>query len=68
MQRQPVRALRRGDSHRPVESGRPFAVYASSSISPLRARMPVQAGLTYEIRVAGGWSPAREFEFISVLR
>ena len=45
-----------------------FAVYASSSISPLRARMPVQAGLTYEIRVAGGWSPAREFEFIAVLR
>lgn len=45
-----------------------FAAYAGSSSSPLRVRAEVQAGLTYEIRVAGGWSPAREFELVTVLR
>jgi hypothetical protein len=45
-----------------------FAVYASSSSSPFRVRAQVEAGLTYEIRVAGGWSPAREFELLTVLR
>jgi hypothetical protein len=45
-----------------------FAVYASSSSSPFRVRAQVEGGLTYEIRVAGGWSAAREFELTAVLR
>jgi hypothetical protein len=45
-----------------------FAAYASSSASPLRVSAPIEAGMTYEIRVAGGWSPAREFEMTAVLR
>jgi hypothetical protein len=44
-----------------------FAAYASSS-SSLHVTAPVEAGLTYEIRVAGGWSPAREFELTTALR
>jgi hypothetical protein len=45
-----------------------FAVYASASVSPLRVMTPVQTGSTYEIRVAGGWSPARTFELTTTLR
>lgn len=45
-----------------------FAIYGSASASPLRVRIPVQAGLTYEVRVAGGWSPAREFELTTALQ
>lgn len=45
-----------------------FAAYSGSSSSPLRVTAPVEAGLTYEVRVAGGWSPAREFELTTALR
>ena len=44
-----------------------FASYGSSS-SALRLRAPVQGGSTYEVRVAGGWSPAREFDLTTALR
>lgn len=45
-----------------------FAAYNSSSRSPLHLTAPVESGLTYEIRVAGGWSAAREFELTTALR
>jgi hypothetical protein len=45
-----------------------FAVYGSSSSSPLRVRARVEGGATYEIRIAGGWSPARAFELTTALR
>jgi hypothetical protein len=39
-----------------------FALYDGSWRSPLRRTIGVEAGLTYEIRVIGGWEPARTFE------
>ena len=38
-----------------------FAAYASSSHSPALITFPAEGGSTYEIRVAGGWSTARDF-------
>src|SRR5262249_49922214 len=38
-----------------------FALYDGSWRSPHRA-IEVEAGLTYEIRVIGGWEPPRTFE------
>lgn len=45
-----------------------IAVERSSSSSPVRMTLAVKGGMTYQIRVAGGWSPAREFELTTVLR
>jgi hypothetical protein len=45
-----------------------FAMYSSTWQSPLRATIPVEAGSTYELRVIGGWSPARDFELSTALR
>jgi hypothetical protein len=45
-----------------------FAVYSGIWASPLRVTVRVEAGSTYEIRVIGGWNPARDFELTTALR
>lgn len=45
-----------------------IAAEASSSSSPLEFNAPVEAGLTYQIQVAGGWSSARVFELATSIR
>lgn len=44
-----------------------FAIYDATSASFLSVRIPVEAGSTYEIRLAFG-SPARDFELRTALR
>ena len=44
-----------------------IAAYTSGP-SPLRATVPVEANRTYQVDVAGGWSPVREFELATILR
>ena len=45
-----------------------FALYDARWVSPMRLAIPVEAGSRYELRVIGGWSPAREFELVATLR
>jgi hypothetical protein len=45
-----------------------FEAYSGIWISPVHVTIPVRAGSTYEIRVIGGWTPAREFELTTTMR
>jgi hypothetical protein len=45
-----------------------FVLYDPRWVSPMRLAIPVVVGSTYEIRVIGGWSPAREFELTATMR
>ena len=45
-----------------------FVLYDGRWASPLRLAIPVEAGATYELRVIGGWNPAREFELTVAMR
>lgn len=47
-----------------------YLIYEGSYVSPLHGTVPVEAGLTYEIRVIGGptaWDSPREFELTTAL-
>jgi hypothetical protein len=45
-----------------------FVFYDSRWVSPKRMAISVEAGSRYELRVIGGWSPAREFELVATMR
>jgi hypothetical protein len=45
-----------------------FVLYDGSWRSPLHLTIQAGAGSTYEIRVIGGWSEARDFELTTMLR
>ena len=45
-----------------------FVFYDARWVTPLRVAIPVETGSRYELRVIGGWSPAREFELIATMR
>jgi hypothetical protein len=45
-----------------------FVLYDSRWVSPKRITIPVEADSRYELRVIGGWSPAREFELVATMR
>jgi hypothetical protein len=45
-----------------------FVLYSSTWVSPTRVTIRADGGSTYEIRVIGGWNPARDFELTTALR
>jgi hypothetical protein len=45
-----------------------FVLYDPRWLSPKRIAISVEAGSRYELRVIGGWSPARAFELVATMR